>query len=47
MPVFNPFTGTVVAGKDGAAMLFSKADVMAAGAKVPQLARPFPGMGGR
>ena len=44
---FNPFTGTVVAGKDGAAMLFSKADVMAAGAKVPQLARPFPGMGGR
>lgn len=44
---FNPFTGTVVAGKDGAAMLFSKADVMAAAAKVPQLARPFPGMGGR
>ncbi len=43
---FNPYTGAVIAGKDGKPLIFTRADVQAAGAASPP--QPlFPGMGGR
>ena len=33
---FNPFTGTVIGSADGEPLIFSKEDVLAAGANVPQ-----------
>lgn len=39
---FNPYTGTVVGNADGTPMIFKRADVLAAGANVPNAAMPRP-----
>jgi len=45
---FNPYTGAVIGNDQGEPLVFSKSDVLAAGANSPAAApRKFPGMGGR